>query len=137
MTDFQSAAHNERELATTAANMNIAYRVKFDWLLIRLLLLALLVRVTAIIAFPSLLHPDENFQLFEQGHRWFFGNGMVPWEFRLGTRSPVMPFPLALTFKAAEPIVGGPEIAPVVTYQHLSGGIRERWSSQHFSATAS
>jgi hypothetical protein len=56
-----SAAHYERELATTAANMNIAHRVKFDWLLIGLLLLALLVRVTAIIAFPSLRHPDENF----------------------------------------------------------------------------
>jgi GPI mannosyltransferase 3 len=84
-------------------------RIKFDWPLIGLLLLALLVRVATIIAFPSLHHPDENFQLFEQGHRWFFGYGLVPWEFRVGTRSPVMPFLLGLTFAAAEPIAGGPE----------------------------
>jgi Alg9-like mannosyltransferase family len=83
--------------------------VKFDWHLVGLLLLALLVRLATIIAFPSLHHPDENFQLFEQGHRWFFGYGLVPWEFRVGTRSPVMPFLLGLTFAAAEPVVGGPE----------------------------
>ena len=34
---------------------------------------ALLVRLAAIVAFPSLHHPDENFQLFEQAHRIAFG----------------------------------------------------------------
>jgi phosphatidylinositol glycan class B len=81
----------------------------FDWPLISLLALALLVRVGTIIEFPSLNHADENFQLFEQGHRYFFGTGLVPWEFRDGTRSPVLPFLLGLIFAASEPLVGGPE----------------------------
>jgi hypothetical protein len=81
----------------------------FDWALITLLVLALLVRVAAIIEFPSLHHPDENFQLFEQGHRYFFGTGLVPWEFSVGARSPVLPSMLGLVFAAAEPLVGGPE----------------------------
>ena len=81
----------------------------FDWRLLSLLVLALLVRVAAIIEFPSLHHPDENFQLLEQGHRYFFGTGLVPWEFSVGTRSPVLPFLLGLVFAAAEPLVGGPE----------------------------
>jgi hypothetical protein len=81
----------------------------FDWTLISLLVLALLVRVVAIIQFPSLHHPDENFQLLEQGHRYFFGTGFVPWEFSIGTRSPVLPFMLGLVFAASEPLVGGPQ----------------------------
>jgi hypothetical protein len=52
---------------------------------------ALLLRLGAIVAFPSLHHPDENFQLFEQAHRIAFGYGIVPWEFRDGIRSPVLP----------------------------------------------
>jgi GPI mannosyltransferase 3 len=81
----------------------------FDWALISLLVLALLIRVAVIIGFPSIHHPDENFQLLEQGHRYFFGTGLVPWEFSVGTRSPVLPFALGLVFAAAEPLVGGPE----------------------------
>jgi hypothetical protein len=34
-----------------------------------------------------LLHPDEVFQYLEQGHRVVFGYGIVPWEYRYGTRS--------------------------------------------------
>lgn len=81
----------------------------FDWRLLSLLVLALLIRVAAIIEFPSLHYPDENFQFFEQGHRYFFGTGLVPWEFSFGARSPVLPFLLGLVFAAAEPLVGGPE----------------------------
>ena len=89
--------------------------MRLDWLLIAILLLAFLIRLGVILAFPSIHHPDENFQLFEQGHRWFFGTGLVPWEFQLGTRSPVLPFLLGLTFKIVEPIVGGPEGYILVT----------------------
>jgi phosphatidylinositol glycan class B len=74
-----------------------------------LLALALLVRLAAIIAFPSLHHPDENFQLFEQAHRIAFGYGVVPWEFRDGIRSPVLPYILAALFWLSERVVGGPE----------------------------
>jgi hypothetical protein len=73
-----------------------------------LLALALLTRVSAIFAFPSLHHPDENFQLFEQAHRLAFGFGIVPWEFAAGIRSPVLPFLFAGIFALAEPLFGGP-----------------------------
>jgi hypothetical protein len=74
-----------------------------------LLALAFLVRLAAIIAFPSLHHPDENFQLLEQAHRIAFGYGVVPWEFRDGIRSPVLPYLLAGLFWVSERMVGGPE----------------------------
>jgi len=77
--------------------------------LLALLAVAFLVRLLAILAFPGVHHPDENFQLFEQGHRLAFGYGVVPWEFRDGIRSPVLPYILAAIFAVAEPLVGGPE----------------------------
>jgi hypothetical protein len=90
--------------------MSLSKRLyNFDWRLLSLLVLALLVRVAAVIEFPSLHHPDENFQLLEQGHRYFFGVGLVPWEFSVGARSPVLPYVLGAIFAAAEPLVGGPE----------------------------
>jgi phosphatidylinositol glycan class B len=80
-----------------------------DRTLLFLLALALLVRLAAIVAFPSLHHPDENFQLFEQAHRIAFGYGVVPWEFREGIRSPVLPYLLAGLFWLGDRIAGGPE----------------------------
>jgi GPI mannosyltransferase 3 len=80
-----------------------------DQTLVALLGVALLLRVLAIIAFPSLHHPDENFQLFEQAHRIAFGYGIVPWEFREGIRSPVLPYILAGLFWLGDRLFGGPE----------------------------
>jgi phosphatidylinositol glycan class B len=80
-----------------------------DRTLLILLALALLVRLAAIIAFPSLHHPDENFQLFEQAHRIAFGYGIVPWEFRDGIRSPVLPYTLAALFWLGERVASGPQ----------------------------
>jgi hypothetical protein len=80
-----------------------------DRALLIVLVLAMAVRLAAIVAFPSLHHPDENFQLFEQAHRIAFGYGVLPWEFRDGIRSPVLPYVLAALFRVSEPVVGGPE----------------------------
>jgi Alg9-like mannosyltransferase family len=80
-----------------------------DRTLLILLALAMAVRLAAIVAFPSLHHPDENFQLFEQAHRIAFGYGIVPWEFRDGIRSPVLPYGLATLFWLGERAAGGPE----------------------------
>src|SRR5215469_12943678 len=80
-----------------------------DHTLLILLALALALRLAGIIFFPSLHHPDENFQLLEQAHRIAFGYGVVPWEFRDGIRSPVLPYLLAGIFWVAERVVGGPE----------------------------
>jgi GPI mannosyltransferase 3 len=80
-----------------------------DRTLLGLLALALMVRLAALIVFPSLHHPDENFQLLEQAHRIAFGYGVVPWEFRDGIRSPVLPYMLAALFWLGERVAGGPE----------------------------
>jgi hypothetical protein len=80
-----------------------------DRTLLAVLALALVLRLAAIVWFPGLHHPDENFQLLEQAHRIAFGYGVVPWEFRDGIRSPVLPFMLAVLFRLAEPMVGGPQ----------------------------
>ena len=78
-----------------------------DRILLAVLALALALRLAAIVAFPSLHHPDENFQLFEQAHRIAFGYGVVPWEFREGIRSPVEPYGLAGLFWLGEKVAGG------------------------------
>jgi len=36
-------------------------------------------------------YPDEIFQYLEQGHRLAFGRGLIPWEFRVGMRSWLIP----------------------------------------------
>ena len=73
-----------------------------------ILAFAFLLRLAAILAFPSLHHPDENFQLFEQAHRLAFGYGVKPWEFEDGIRSLVLPYLLAKVFAFADPVFGGP-----------------------------
>ena len=80
-----------------------------DRILVILLGIALLLRLAAIASFPSLHHPDENFQLFEQAHRIAFGYGIVPWEFRDGIRSPILPYVLAALFRIGERAFGGPQ----------------------------
>ena len=80
-----------------------------DWVMVSLLAVAFLVRLMAILAFPSLDHPDENFQVFEQAHRLAFGFGIKPWEFVTGIRSPILPAIFAVVFRLSAPVVGGPE----------------------------
>lgn len=74
-----------------------------------ILAVAAALRFYVIVFFPNTLHPDENFQLFEQAHRLAFGYGIMPWEFEDGIRSMVLPVLLAGIFRIAEPLVGGPE----------------------------
>lgn len=59
------------------------------------LFLAGLLRLLAWRAFPNTIWPDELFQSLEQAHRVVFGFGVVPWEFRDGTRSWLLPGVLA------------------------------------------
>jgi phosphatidylinositol glycan class B len=74
--------------------MNRTFALR-NWLLLVAILLALLLRVVTAIAFPNILWPDEIFQSLEQAHRLNFGYGIIPWEFRDGTRSWVFPAILA------------------------------------------
>jgi len=65
-----------------------------------LLAFGLLLRFALALAFPRIHHADELFQYYEQAHRLAFGQGMVPWEYREGIRSWVLPGLLAALMKA-------------------------------------
>jgi len=71
--------------------------------------LALAVRLFALIHYPSLLHPDENYQVFEQAHRLAFGYGVVPWEFDDGIRSYVLPYLFSFIDRLAAGVDDNPE----------------------------
>jgi hypothetical protein len=48
-------------------------------------------RLAGAIWLPNVAWPDEIFQTLEQAHRLAFGYGVVPWEFRDGARSWLLP----------------------------------------------
>lgn len=60
-------------------------------LLAAILLIAFALRLALPIFLPSIHHPDELYQYLEQGHRLAFGYGVIPWEYREGTRSWLLP----------------------------------------------
>ena len=64
-----------------------------------LLGVALVLRLGTFIFFPSIYWPDEIFQTQEAGHRLAYGYGVVPWEYRLGLRSWVLPAFIAVIMK--------------------------------------
>ncbi|HMG50873.1 MAG TPA: hypothetical protein VK597_09740 [Inquilinus sp.] len=65
-----------------------------------LIVFGVLLRVGLGLAFPRIPHADELFQYYEQAHRLAFGQGMVPWEYREGIRSWLLPGMLAGLMKA-------------------------------------
>ncbi|QPI71945.1 hypothetical protein [Sphingobium sp. Cam5-1] len=97
-----------------------------------LLLLAFFVRVAALLPF-SMHHPDEIFQYLEQSHRLVFGYGTVPWEYRYGMRSWLVPL-------LASPLVAlGHFVAPsTILYAKLpallpiASGLSITWSAWTF-----
>jgi GPI mannosyltransferase 3 len=78
--------------------------------LIVILLISITTKTAVIILLPSFYHADENFQLFEQGHRLAFGYGIKPWEFEDGIRSPVLPAVLSGIFGSVGLIADRPEV---------------------------
>jgi hypothetical protein len=56
---------------------------------------ALAARIAAAVSLPNVAWPDEIFQTLEQAHRLVFGYGVIPWEFREGARSWLLPGALA------------------------------------------
>lgn len=57
-------------------------------------IVAITVRVVAFSPF-AIHHPDEALQYLDQAHRLTFGTGLVPWEYRAGMRSWLVPLLLA------------------------------------------
>ncbi len=62
--------------------------------LIAVIAVAIALRVAGFRTF-AVHHPDEAYQYLEQAHRLVFGLGIVPWEYRLGMRSWLVPLLLA------------------------------------------
>ncbi|MDB5613709.1 MAG: Alg9 family protein mannosyltransferase [Devosia sp.] len=77
-------------------------------ILAAIFVVALAIRVAAAVWYPSVHHPDETFQYWEQGHRLAFGFGIVPWEYRMGIRSYFIPSILAGVMKVVAAFGGGP-----------------------------
>ncbi len=81
-----------------------------EWRLLAALLgLALMLRLAVAILFPSIHHADELFQYLEQGHRLAFGYGVVPWEYRDGARSWLLPGAIGGVMAAVDLLGGGPK----------------------------
>ena len=72
-------------------NASPSYPTGHLLILCGLLAAAFALRMGVAILFASVHHPDETFQYWEQGYRFAFGYGMVPWEYRTGIRSYFIP----------------------------------------------
>lgn len=67
-----------------------------------ILLAAFALRLSLWQYLPNIHHPDEIFQYLEAGHRLVFGYGVVPWEYRVGTRSWLLPGAIAGLMRGAD-----------------------------------
>lgn len=65
-------------------------------------------------------HADEAFQYLEQAHRLVFGYGIVPWEYRYGMRSWLVPLLLAAPMKLGE---AAPWPEPILFARILAAGL--------------
>lgn len=104
-----------------------------------LVLAALVVRALAFSPY-ALHHPDEAIQYLEQAHRLAFGPGIVPWEYRAGMRSWLVPLLLAGPMWLGDRIAPGSELyvilpraaaavvalAPLWAAWRLGGSVSER-----------
>ena len=64
---------------------------------------------------PGIAHPDETFQYLEPAYRMVYGHGLVPWEYRLGIRSWVIPGALIPVVALLKLVGAGPGATPFVT----------------------
>ena len=58
--------------------------------------IGLLIRITIALVSEQVHQADEIFQYLEQAHRLVFGYGYIPWEYRFGIRSWILPGLLSL-----------------------------------------
>ena len=75
----------------------MAGKLKIDRRIAPLLLIAAVAIALRIAAFSlyAIHHSDEALQYLDQAHRLAFGTGLVPWEYRVGMRSWLVPLLLA------------------------------------------
>ena len=75
-------------------------------LIAAILLVAVAARVVAFSPY-AIHHPDEAVQYLEQAYRLLTGHGLVPWEYRLGMRSWLVPLLLAAPMWLGEQLAPG------------------------------
>ena len=99
-----------RSLHLTWNECPISERRAKTWNLLPVILAgAFIIRVALALSTDAIPHPDAIFQYLEQAHRIVFGNGIVPWEYRYGIRSWLIPGFIALILKScARPWVREP-----------------------------
>jgi hypothetical protein len=68
---------------------------------------ALAIRFLVATVSPTVIWPDEIFQSLEQAHRLVWGFGLVPWEFRVGARSWLLPGFLAAVMRITAGLARG------------------------------
>ncbi len=70
-----------------------SFNNKNHWNIIHILaIIGLLIRIFVALHSDYIHHPDEIFQYLEQAHRNVFGYSYIPWEYRFGTRSWLLPY---------------------------------------------
>lgn len=79
--------------------------------LLALVLAAVAVRILTSVWLPSVVYPDETFQLIEQADRVVTGRGLVPWEFEVGARSWLLPGILIPLVGAGRALSADPRVA--------------------------
>ncbi|MFB6264720.1 MAG: hypothetical protein ABEL76_14015 [Bradymonadaceae bacterium] len=72
-----------------------------------LLAAGLAVRIAVGVAFPNWYWNDQVYQTLEPAHSWLFGYGQLPWEFREGLRSWILPGLLGAVMKLTAPLAEG------------------------------
>ena len=81
--------------------IDLSARRRTRRVLVAILAGAFLLRMLVAWLMPNMIWPDEIFQTLEQAHRVVFGTGVIPWEFREGTRSWLLPGLLAIVMKGS------------------------------------
>ncbi|MDA0265917.1 MAG: hypothetical protein O2890_03150 [Cyanobacteria bacterium] len=61
--------------------------------------IGLFLRLVVALFSDQVNHPDEVFQYLEQAHRMVFGYGYIPWEYRFGLRSLIIPVALSIPLR--------------------------------------
>lgn len=61
--------------------------------------IGLFLRLAVAFFSDQVYYPDEIFQYLEQAHRMVFGYGYIPWEYRFGIRSLIIPIALSMPLR--------------------------------------
>lgn len=108
--EFANAAQRQARDRTATASVRDTSRWSTAGTIAFLLAIAFAFRVAIAWVLPTLHHPDEVFQYLEQGYRLVFGYGVIPWEYREGVRSWLLPGFIGGIIAAVDGLGGGPAV---------------------------